>query len=103
MTVVHSVCAEPGCQNYVDQVSTRFCSQHSPAQAKKDLSYRFDLEQAILGCWHITDDINDIANSLEHLTPEQLSVALRGLREIYEIKFDKAFRLYEEALKRNQL
>jgi hypothetical protein len=97
------LCTNPGCPNYVDPVSTQFCSEHSPPLEKKDLSYRFDLEQAILGCWHITDDINDIANSLEYLTPEQLSVALRGLREVYEIKFDKAFRLYEQALKKSEL
>lgn len=57
----------------------------------------FELEQQILDCWTITSQLDTILEGiLEHdLTRDQIANAVLGLKEIYEIKFDKAFRTFE--------
>ena len=57
----------------------------------------FQLEQEILDCWTITKNIDTVLEGvLEYdLTPDQIANALLGLKELYEIKFDKAFRTFE--------
>jgi hypothetical protein len=57
----------------------------------------FELEQQILDCWTITSQLDTILEGiLEHdLTQDQIANAVLGLKEIYEIKFDKAFRTFE--------
>ena len=57
----------------------------------------FQLEQEILDCWTITKNIDTVLEGvLEYdLTPDQIANALLGLKELYEIKFDKACRTFE--------
>lgn len=63
----------------------------------KEVNESFELEQQILDCWTITSQIETILEGvLEYdMTPDQIANALLGLKEIYEIKFDKAFRTFE--------
>lgn len=69
---------------------------------------RFDLEQEILDCWNITTDIKDIYKFVgddpffEGMKPEhqdKLINLLIGVMELYEIKFDRTFRTFEECAK----
>ena len=63
---------------------------------------QFDLEQGIMGCWHITDDLNVLFEELvenQTFTKDQASNFVLGLSTIYEAKFDKLFRTFEEFLK----
>ena len=60
---------------------------------------RFDFEQLLLDCWHITSDIK-LLNEKHQDKPGQMShddVAnyLLGLETIYEIKFNKLFEMFE--------
>lgn len=57
----------------------------------------FELEQQILDCWTITSQLETLLEGiLEHdLTTDQAANAVLGLKELYEIKFDKAFRTFE--------
>lgn len=58
---------------------------------------RFDFEQQIYNCWKITDDLKDVTESMtEKLTSEQVSTILFGLKELYEIKFNKLWDCFED-------
>ena len=62
---------------------------------------RFDLEQKIMNCWHIIDDVKILNEYVleSDLTKDQISNALLGLEEIYQMKFDKLFRTFEELVR----
>ena len=58
---------------------------------------RFDFEQQIQKCWMITDDIYELAEAvLEHgFTTDQTTNVLFGMKEMYELKFNKLWDLFE--------
>ena len=58
---------------------------------------RFDLEQEILGCWHITDDIGVMLNAMENpeFDEDERMNFLIGLRTIYNAKFEQLFATFE--------
>ena len=59
---------------------------------------RFDFEQQFLDCWHLVDDVNTLYEAVmeKDLTKDEISNILLGLFSLYSIKFDKAFRTFEE-------
>lgn len=62
------------------------------------MSKRFDLEQEILGCWSIIDDLKVLADTWDQLTEDQKQNILLGLMELYELKFNICFNTFEELL-----
>jgi len=63
---------------------------------------QFDLEQGIMGCWQVTSDLDVLFEELvenDHFTKDQASNFALGLSTIYEAKFDKLFRTFEDFLK----
>jgi hypothetical protein len=63
---------------------------------------RFDLEQQILGCWSITDEIkllNEQVLENNNFTKDQISNYLLGLETIYAVKFEKTFNTFETLIK----
>jgi hypothetical protein len=64
------------------------------------MSDRFDFEQQIQKCWMVTDDIGEIAEGvLEHdLNGEQVTNALIGLQQLYELKFNKLWDMFEHPI-----
>ncbi len=68
---------------------------------KKSSTNRFDLEQEILNCWRVVDDLKILyENVLENSTLDRDEVAniLIGLSQLYEMRFDKTFRIFEECI-----
>ena len=64
------------------------------------MSDRFDFEQQIQKCWIVTDDIRDISEFISEyngadFTKERSVNALRGLADLYEVKFNKLWDLFE--------
>jgi regulator of replication initiation timing len=61
---------------------------------------RFDFEQQIQKCWMITDDISDVSEGiLEHnLDQDQIVNALMGIKQLYELKFNKLWDLFEHPI-----
>jgi hypothetical protein len=59
---------------------------------------RFDFEQQLQNCWRVTDDIGDLSQGLmdHNLTTDQTVNALNGLQQMYEIKFNKLWDLFED-------
>lgn len=71
---------------------------------------RFDLEQQILSCWHITEDIGILHKALlegktdgTELTTDQISNYLLGLESIYNMKFEELFYTLETLIKERKL
>lgn len=58
---------------------------------------RFDLEQDIMQCWNITDDIDLLmSNVMERdLSTDDIANALLGLKTLYNMKFEKMFSDFE--------
>jgi len=59
---------------------------------------RFDLEQGIMGCWCVVDDIKIVAEKYAN-DNDELGNLLLGLQAIYQLKFENLFNIYEESLK----
>lgn len=65
---------------------------------KDDLiSTNFELEQDIMRCWHVVDDIRDIAADLQsgHIDLVGAIKALQAFADVYNNRFDRTFRRYE--------
>jgi hypothetical protein len=67
------------------------------------MSDRFDFEQQILKCWNITDDIKEVSEHFmnyhdANFTKDRISNCLIGLSELYEIKFNKLWDLFEDVV-----
>ena len=63
---------------------------------------QFDLEQGILNCWNICEDMKVIAeNILEAKTVDRDKVAnmLLGIAELYQLKFEKTFSDFEGTIR----
>lgn len=62
----------------------------------------FDLENAIMDCWRITDDLKSLTEHVddENATTDSIANVLIGLEALYNIKFEKLFHTFENALER---
>lgn len=62
------------------------------------------MEQSILECWSITNDIDTLREShcKNNMSQDQLDNYLLGLETIYNVKFQKLFDLFEKHLKENK-
>lgn len=70
---------------------------------------RFDLEQEIMECWNITSDLEDIYryvmegdSEMNTVQRDKVANMLLGLSELYELKFNKTFRTFEECLDKKE-
>ncbi len=64
---------------------------------KELVDTNFMLEQDIMKCWGIVDDVNDIVNDLEseNMTQSEATQALRAFADVYQLRFERTFRRYE--------
>lgn len=68
------------------------------------MSYnRFDLEQSIMDCWHILEDIKTLSENVceGDLTKDQITNVLLGMEELYQLRFEKTYRIFEQVMQRN--
>ena len=66
---------------------------------------RFELEDQIMQCWHITDDLEIICERAmdREMSPDQIANLMIGLKELYSIKFEKMFGTFEQLIAENKL
>lgn len=71
----------------------------------KNIDDRFDLEQNIMNCWNVTEDMHLLyENVMENdLTTDQIANALLGIHQLYEMKFNKLFQNFEKLIKEKKL
>ena len=64
------------------------------------MSDRFDLEQQIMACWNVTSDIDTLCEGVleSDMTTDQIANILLGMKQLYELKFDKMFGTFEELI-----
>jgi hypothetical protein len=57
----------------------------------------FDLEQSMLTCWHITNDISELVEDFESdlLTTDQVMNILKSYAVVYENRFERNWRTFE--------
>lgn len=57
----------------------------------------FELEQDIMKCWNVVDDIRDVVKDFEngHVDHAGMVQALRAFADVYANRFDRTFRRYE--------
>lgn len=61
---------------------------------------RFDLEQEIMACWQIVDDLKLVYQTESlYIDEDEMQNVLLGLTSLYKIKFETLFNTYEECLK----
>ena len=62
---------------------------------------QYDLEQQIMRCWSVCDDIQDLRKLRDEreLTEDELDNYLLGLVSLYQVKFENLFTLYEQMLR----
>ena len=68
---------------------------------------RFDLEQNIMKCWNVTDDIyllyENVMDGVPEMTTDEIANALLGMHQLYEMKFEKLFRNFEQLVKEGKI
>ena len=66
---------------------------------------RFDLEQEILNCWRIVDDLKILNEAVleQDADRDKISNILTGLADLYEMKFNKTFEIFEECIRQRKI
>lgn len=64
---------------------------------------RFDLEQDIMKCWNVTEDIDNFIAAREDMSEDQQLNYLIGLKQIYEIKFDNLWKSFESCIRERSI
>src|SRR3990167_6302159 len=64
------------------------------------MSDRFDLEQQIMGCWNVTTDLDTLYEGVleSGMSTDQIANILLGMKQLYELKFDKCFKTFEKLI-----
>ena len=57
------------------------------------MSDRFDLEQQILECWKVSDDIRTV---LEHGSEKDMTANFEALARLTDIRFEKLWYIFEQ-------
>jgi len=78
--------------NYDEEIEDMFYAEEPKT---KD---RFDLEQAIMNCWNIVDELKYVPRG-----EYEASVALDGLEVIYNKKFHEMFEIFETLISEGKL
>jgi len=66
-------------------------------QSETTSTRRFDLEERIMHCWGIVDDLDYIAELVED--NDQVSNLVLGLKSLYQAKFEKLWETFENSIK----
>lgn len=66
---------------------------------------RFTLEENILDCWNIVDDLKTLyaAPDLRQLSEDELQNALLGLFTLYQLKFEKLNHTFNQMVTDGQI
>lgn len=65
---------------------------------------RFDLEQDIMNCWSVVDDIKELNRCMldrRKMTDDEVSNYLLGLETIYQVKFERLMETFEMLIRKN--
>ena len=63
---------------------------------------RFDLEQDIMNCWQIKEDLDTLLHAYmdgPKMSEDEVANVILGLSSLYQLKFQKCFDTFEQLLK----
>ncbi len=71
----------------------------------KNKNDRFDLEQNIMRCWAVTEDIDLLYENVmdRDMSQDDIANALLGLHQLYEMKFNKLWDNFEVLIREKKL
>lgn len=66
---------------------------------------RFDLEQEIMNCWNVVQDVKTLRETISNsvTTQDFQENFLLGLETIYEVKFEKLWAAFEQCIKNKEI
>jgi hypothetical protein len=67
---------------------------------------RFDFEQQIFDCWHVTKDLDAMykhACESYPIDPDEITNVLLGMKQLYDIKFNQLFDTFEALVRQQKL
>ena len=66
---------------------------------------RFDLEQDIMKCWNVTEDIDLLYRTVmeKDLSTDDVANALLGMKTLYEMKFEEMFNHFETLIREKKI
>jgi hypothetical protein len=64
---------------------------------------RFDLEQNIMQCWNVTDDIQLYLDMFDNMDEDQRMNYLIGLKQMYQMKFERLWDNFETCVRTKQI
>ena len=74
------------------------------------MSDRFDLEQQIMGCWNVVEDVKMLNTAVlegrpgsGQLSTDEISNYLLGLESIYQLKFEQLFDTFSILVSNKQI
>lgn len=63
------------------------------------MTKRFDLEQNILDCWKLVDELDYVAKAVESGDQDTMLNLIIGLKTLYQYKFETCFENFENVIK----
>ena len=67
------------------------------------MSDRFDLEQNIMQCWNVCDDIQLYLDMHDNMDEDQRMNYLIGLKQMYQLKFARTWDNFEKCVRARQI
>ena len=67
------------------------------------MTHRFDLEQNIMQCWNVTDDIQLYLDMHDKMDEDQRMNYLIGLKQMYQMKFERCWDSFEQCVRTRQI
>lgn len=67
------------------------------------MSDRFDLEQNIMQCWNVCDDIQLLLDMYDEMDEDQMMNYLIGLKQMYQMKFERLWNNFEGCVRAQKI
>jgi hypothetical protein len=68
------------------------------------MTNRFDLEQQLIDCWKVTDDLQlAFELSVDNEDPDRMANLLLGMKTLYELKFNKLWDTFETCVQNRDI
>lgn len=66
---------------------------------------RFDLEQEIMDCWRIVDDLKTLTTGIldNDMSIDKVANILIGLEDLYTLRFKSLFEVLEECVRNKEV
>ena len=66
---------------------------------------RFDLEQSIMKCWNVTDDVDLVYRAImdEDMSTDSVANILLGIKTIYDLRFNELFAQFENMIEEGKI